>query len=176
MEIVRPNKKQLKLLKNLYISSFPTAERKPFKLMQLWERCGKTEILSICDGDRFCGLIITVLYKDMVLIDYLATCEELRGTGIGSQSIKLIRERYRGKRIFLEVESTLKPCDDLNIRQRRKNFYLRNGLSECGISVLLFGVEMELLTFDNPVSYEEYCRLYRHLAGNMINGKISRVE
>lgn len=175
MKIKKPTKKQLKLLKKLYLSSFPKYERKPFALMQLWEKLGKMEILCIGSDTDFGGLVITVLYRDLVLIDYFAVCEEIRGTGIGSQAIDLIRERYKGKRIFLEIESTLKPCKDLSIRKRRKSFYLRNGLTECGISVMLFGVEMELLVFDKSVTYEEYYGLYKNLGGRIITGKISEI-
>lgn len=176
MKIKKPTKEQLKLLKKLYLNSFPKYERKPFSLMRIWEKLGKMEILCICNDTDFGGLVITVLYGDLVLIDYFAVSEEIRGTGIGSQAIDLIRERYKGKRIFLEIESTLKPCDDLIIRKRRKSFYLRNGLTECGISVMLFGVEMELLAFDKSVTYEEYYELYNNLGGRIVTSKISEIR
>lgn len=176
MELKKPNKEQLKLLKQLYMTSFPKYERKPFRLMQALEKCGKMEILCISDSKNFCGLVITASYKDLVLIDYFAISEELRGKGIGSQSIELIRERYKGKRLFLEIESTLKESSNMDERKKRKNFYLRNKLSESGISVLLFGVEMELLTFGEQVTYEEYRNLYKHLIGNIVSNKISFIE
>lgn len=176
MELKKPNKQQLKLLKQLYLTSFPKYERKPFKLMQALEKCGKMEILCIVNNENFCGLVITASYKDLVLIDYFAISEDLRGKGIGSQSIELIRKRYSGKRIFLEIESTLKKSPNMDERKKRKDFYLRNKLSECGISVLLFGVEMELLTFGKPITYEEYQKLYKHLIGNIASNKIAFIE
>ncbi len=164
MQIKKPNSHQLKLLKELYISSFPSYERKPFWLMWLWQASGKMEILCLCEGEIFCGLVITALCEDIVLIDYLAVSEDARGMGIGSKAIDLIRRRYVGKRIMLEIESTLKPCDDMETRLRRKHFYLKNGLKENGISVLLFKTEMELLVFGRDVSFEEYKNIYRSLS------------
>lgn len=176
MEIKSVKRNHMKMLEELYLSSFPTSERKPFSLIKIWQKAGKTEILEIADNDRFCGLVITVLCDDLVLIDYLAISPELQGKGIGTTALNLIRKRYSGKRIFLEIETTLKDCNDLEKRLRRKSFYIENGLKECGFSVYLFGVEMEILTFDNPITYEEYLRVYKNLAGNLITGKIKLCE
>lgn len=174
MEIKSVEKKNLKALEMLYLKSFPQSERKPFNLIKIWQKSGKMEILEISDQNSFCGLVITVLCEDLVLIDYLAISSELQGKGVGSAAIELIRKRYSGKRIFLEIETTLKNCADLENRLRRKHFYLKNGLTECGFSVYLFGVEMEILTFNSPITYDEYIKVYRHLAGNFIANRINR--
>lgn len=176
MEIRKVSYNHINELKKLYIESFPKSERKPFALMKIWEKAGKMELLEICDGEDFCGLLITVLYNDLVLVDYLAIKPKIQGMGIGTSTIENIRKRYKGKRVFLEIETTLKSCDDLENRLRRKRFYQKNGLTECGFSVYLFGIEMEVLSFDLPVSYEEYFSLYKHLGGNFITSKIQKVE
>lgn len=174
MEIRKVQNKHLNELRKLYVEAFPKSERKPFALMRIWEKAGKMEILEIADGEKFCGLLITVLFGKLVLVDYLAISPKMQGMGIGSVTIENIRKRYRGKRVFLEIETTLKPCSDMQNRMRRKNFYLKNGLTPCGFSVYLFGVEMEVLAFDAPVTYEEYLSLYSHLAGNLITRKIEK--
>ena len=118
---------------------------------------GQMEILSVDDGG-FAGLMITVIYRDLVLLDYFAIVPEKRGHGIGTAALELLRERYPGKRIFLEIEL---PADDTDTdKLRRKDFYLRAGLSCTGINVLLFGVPMELLAFGCDVDFDEYKTLY----------------
>lgn len=171
---VQPENK--KAFKSLYKSSFPDSERKPYYLMKYWQRCGKMELYELSDGEEFCGLFITVICDELVLVDYLAVCPELRSKGIGSQAIELARNKYKGKKIFLEIETTEKQCDDLEVRLKRKKFYLNNGLSSCGFSVNLFGVEMEILAFEEKITYNEYMKLYRHMAGKLLKLKISLAE
>ncbi len=165
----------MRQLKRLYKEAFPKNERKPFPLMRLWQVFGKTEILEVRCDDDFLGLLITVPYRDLVLVDYLAVLPELRGKGIGSRTVELIRERYADKRIFLEIESTRVHSDNEEERLRRKSFYLGNGLRECGLVVRIFSAELEILTFDSEVSYDEYVRLYRSLLGVFATGRIERV-
>ncbi|MDE7390786.1 MAG: GNAT family N-acetyltransferase [Lachnospiraceae bacterium] len=172
MQLNTVQKNNLPKLKQLYLSSFPKNERKPFYLMQIWQKRGKMEIMEINNNNEFLGLVITVIFSDLVLIDYFAVCSNLRGSGIGTKAIELIRQRYMGKRIFLEIEKPNRAAPDNGNRLRRKSFYLNCGLKSCGIPVRLFGVDMELLAFDKPINFDEYIEVYKHLAGNMITSRI----
>lgn len=176
LEIKSINPEHKKAFKALYRSSFPDSERKPYYLMKYWQMCGKMELYELSDGDKFCGLFITVICGELVLVDYLAVCPEMRGRGVGSKALELAREKYRGKRLFLEIETTEKACEDLELRLKRKNFYLKNGLSPCGFSVNLFGVEMEILAFDKKITYDEYMKLYRYMAGRLLKLKIELIN
>ena len=176
IEIRKIKSENRKAFKELYYKSFPESERKPYWLMKYWELQGKMELFEISGNDGFCGLFITVICKDLVLVDYLAVTPERRGKGIGSEVLRLAREMYRGKSIFLEIETTQKPCPDLENRLKRKSFYLKNGLIASDFSVDLFGVEMEILCFDRKISFDEYMKLYKHMAGRLLKLKISLME
>lgn len=175
MKLTKIKPEHKKLAKSLYLSAFPVSERKPFSLMSIWEKAGKMELMELCENDSFCGLVFTVLCSDLVLIDYLAVDAKLRGQGIGTKAIELIRSRYVGKRVFLEIESTFSPSGDTEQKFARKKFYMRNGLTECDFCVKLFGVDMEVLTFGEPVTFDEYLHLYEYLASNYIKGKIKKL-
>ena len=144
--------------------------------MKYWEHQGKMQLFEISENNALCGLFITVIYDDLVLIDYLAVRQDLRGKGIGSEALKLARKMYEGKCLFLEIESTKKPCPDIDSRQKRKNFYLKNGLSDSGFSVNLFGVEMEILCFERKITFDKYLSLYRYMAGKILKPKITLIE
>lgn len=152
-------------LRDLYESAFPKEEKKPFSLILQKQKEGLAEILCIEDNDIFLGLAITILYKDYVLLDYFAIESSKRGSGIGSQVIKLLRERYVQKNIFLEIENTTPIFkevseEELIIRKRRKAFYMKNGLKPMDYYVNLFGVEMIIMVFDKPVTFKIYRELY----------------
>ena len=66
-----------------------------------------------------------------------------------------------GFSIFGEIENVVDDSEDLELRKRRKAFYLRNGLKEMKVMVYLFGVKMELLGTGAPMTFEEYRNFYR---------------
>ncbi|MCI6616152.1 GNAT family N-acetyltransferase [Ruminococcus sp.] len=156
-------KDNLKEIEYLYLTAFPKNERKPFDL--ILEKCnnGSIEIISIQnDNSNFLGFAIMILHDDMVLLDYFAIAPESRGQNLGSTALKMLFERYNNKRFILEIENTEIESDNLEERKRRKAFYLKNGMSVMPYKVNLIGVEMEILTRNCDVTYEEYYSTYEN--------------
>lgn len=164
-------------MKRIYLEAFPLAERKPFGMMKRKAKKGCMELLSVCDGQEMVGLAITVLYQDMVLLDYFAMDQRLRGRNYGSRALQLLKERYADKRLILEIELV----EDVHAanreeRIRRKNFYLRNGMEETKIRALVFQVPMEVLTAGKPITYEEYHELYEKMIGPAFARRVTSLE
>jgi len=153
----------------LYLEAFPASERKPFLRILKKRKTGGTQMLTIeSDGGEFLGLAFTICYKDRVLLDYFAICKDKRSAGIGTKALELLLERYRDYRFILEIETTGAPVKDLDIRRRRKDFYLRNGMKALPFEVVLFGVTMEMLGNGCEISFEEYREIYRGEYGEFI--------
>ncbi len=154
---------ELDYIRELYESSFPEAEKKPFSMIQEKTAEGFMEILILIKTNTPVGLMITLLHKDLVLLDYFAIDPKRRGEGIGSAALELFRQRYDKKRCLLEIEIIDDHAENALQRRQRKHFYLKNGLYEIGVWVVLFGVAMEILIFDNcyTVTYEEYYSIYQ---------------
>ena len=160
-------------IKNLYVEAFPAAERKPFDMIIKKRDEGFCEILAIeNDIGLFCGLAITVKYKDMVLLDYFAVLPGVRGGGIGSAVLGMLKERYAGKCFFLEIETVFEDAPNIEQRIRRKDFYLRNAMKPMNFIVDLIGVHMEILTSGGDISYDDYYLLYDGVFGNVISQKV----
>ncbi len=156
----------LRQIKRLYKNSFPRNERKSFRRLLRARKKGTAEILAAVDENgSFCGHAIFVLYGDLVLLDYFAVCPERRDQGIGSVLMQQIQERFSDKKLFLEIELPDPKNDASGVKQRRKEFYLRCGMSETGLRVKLFGVDLEILSFRCGISFAEYLDLYRKMAG-----------
>lgn len=164
--------KQMDSIYELYMEAFPEDERKPFNLIKQKAREGKMEILAIMEQEEFVGLAITILYHDMVLIDYFAMHKAYRGQGLGGKAIEELKECYKNKRLFLEIEILDEKAENYQERVRRKAFYLNHGLTEAKIYVVLFGVEMELLTVNCPMTFEEYLSVYVETFGDSFKEKV----
>ena len=164
---------QLLKIKNLYYSSFPKDEQKPFAIILKKRDEGLIEIFSIENASEdFMGLAITVLHKDIVLLDYFAIVESARGNGSGSRVLELLYKKYWNKRLILEIESTRLQAGNLEERILRKNFYIKNGMAVMPFMVNLFGVVMEILTYRCDMDYKEYIQVYRSVFGNKICNNI----
>ena len=177
MKIIKAtDENRLKLIEDLYMRAFPKAERKPFQLMVKKQAEGTMELLSIEEENKFLGLAIFAHDKDIALLDYFAISDEMRGQGIGSRAIKALQKIYTGKRFVLEIETTKKPCDDLEMRSKRKAFYLRNGLHTMDFDVTLFGVEMETLSNADHLNFDEYLDVYKNACGLKYADKIHLIR
>ena len=145
----------------LYQKAFPASEKKPFSMIVKMYRKGTSDVWRFTRDGKFAGLIITINGETHTLLDYLAVEGSRRGTGIGTEILRLMRQQYAGKCVFLEIESAYEDCDNRDQRIRRKHFYEKCGMTSMGVFVWLFGVKMELMGFDCSLTYEQYHAFYR---------------
>lgn len=202
MKLIQIDETQKELsekVKSLYIDVFPKEERKPYALIEEKQREGKMQIWAIEMDKRiaeekigmeresikhkmdFCGFAITILYQDMVLLDYFAICSEKRGNGIGSEVLRILKEKYMGRCLFLEIESTSERAGKLSkeeqqVRRKRKRFYHQNGITDTGLEVVLYGVNMEVLSAGRKIGFEEYLRFYVDTFGEKVADRIECVD
>lgn len=168
--------KDLLKIYRLYKKAFPHYERKPFIVILNARRRRCSDVLIIENEGNFSGLAITLNTEKITLLDYFAVSEEKRGTGIGGQALQLLRERYKNKKFLLEIESTFTEAENHTDRLRRKRFYLNNGMTEAGLTVNLFGTDMEILTDNCNLSFKEYADIYHKNFGKLAEGKITELK
>lgn len=160
-------------LYRLYRSAFPAAERKPFAVIANQYRKRKMDVWCIEQDEEFLGLATTINGDDLILIDYLAIEKDHRGEGVGSAALAALQKKYKGKGVFLEIESVYEDAPNQQERLRRKQFYLGCGMEPMGVMIRLFGVKMELLGFDCRFDYDRYYRFYMENLGFWAKGHIS---
>lgn len=175
MQFTEVRRNQIREVKALYTTAFPKIERKPFWLMMLNHKRGRMKILYIEDNNEFVGLAVMAEYKDKALLLYFAIAPSKRDKGYGSKALKMLMKGYEDKKFYLEIESTKKDCKDIETRLRRKSFYNKNGMSEIGLNVDLFGTEMEVLSNGAVFNYDEYIKPYEKNFGKWIRRKIREV-
>lgn len=163
-------------LKQLYKEAFPIYERKPLWIVKKKHRNGEADIWIIEHDDKFAGLAITVNELDMVLLDYFAISNDKRSSGLGSKALHLLQEKYRDKRFFLEIECEDENADNAKERVRRKQFYLRNGMTELGVRANVYTVDMELLGYNCDITFQDYEKLYRASYGSLAAGNIVELK
>jgi len=167
------NGQRIERIERLYLDAFPKNERKPFSSMLVKCREGSMEMMAIEDGaGRFLGLVITILHRDKLLLAYFAISPEWRGKGVGSAALALILEHCGDRRLIIEIEDPEAPCGNAAERERRKRFYLSNGMKQMPFRVFLFGEEMLILTNGREVRYEEYHDIFDEVFSPAIGKKV----
>lgn len=147
-------------VRRLYGRAFPANERKPFSIIVCMRRQGKTDVWLLEQDGRFAGLATTINGDGLILLDYLAVEDKLRGQGTGTRALTALREAYPGCGLFVEIESPYADGPDQAERIRRRAFYERSGFQPSRTMASVFGVPMELLCCDCQVDFETYHRFY----------------
>ncbi len=152
------------LVKELYESAFPEAEKKPFAAMEALAAEGKMELMALVDRE-WVGLAFFMLSEKTVILDYFAISDVLRGGGYGSKAVSMIIERFQDKKLIFEIERLNEGAKNAEERARRKAFYLRNGMKETGVFANVYHTDFELLTPDGILDYKDYERMLEWILG-----------
>lgn len=156
LELARVHKASplLKDIMRLYESAFPKNERRPLEVL-LTEH-GPGDVLAVLEGGAFIGLAILLTHLDITHILYLAVEDRLRGRGYGSRILTLIRAAYPGQRIVVDVEEPGAETANGAQRQRRIDFYERNGYRCTDIRYRWRGEAYLIMSNGGDVSEREF--------------------
>lgn len=131
---------------------FPQEEIKPLSLLlSLYDR-GQCRVFSLTEGGSILAYAILEIPNqgDVWLLDYLAVTKASRGRGLGSTLLSSLRGVLPDIRaLMVEIERIDSAPDSAarDIRERRKRFYLHNGLVETGIYTQADGgIDYEILS------------------------------
>ena len=158
-------------VKALYESAFPANERIPIK--HLLDDKIKREFWAFFDGDLFCGFSNAITHGSITNIVYFAVVSELRSRGYGSQILQAIHKQHPDTRLVvdIEVEEDSKDAEELERRNRRREFYLRNGFGSSPVDYVWQGEHYRLLTAGGTVTEKEFRDFWKEILKNVPGAK-----
>lgn len=158
------------LYKSRLVKDFAENERKPLSSMKESREKGNYDCYGLFEGEEILGYAFFVSNGDNCLLDYFAIKEDRRNEGLGSIFLKQLtacmeKEKY----VIVEVEdpNQANSFDEKTLRNRRLQFYVRNGYMETTLESSVFGVSYRLLEASNSVPHSAknirtaYIELYR---------------
>ena len=164
MELHRMTHEERPAGRALYRRSFPARERQSWSQLERLQKAGRAEILTVDDGG-FRGVLIMFLSRDLILGGFLSILPQKRNGGLGTAVLQAVRARYAGKPVCLEIEDPEEPgAPNAELRRRRRNFYLRNGIVPIA-KMRVYDTDMELLATDETVTFEAYEAVLRSVMG-----------
>ena len=166
-------------VKALYESAFPANERIPIK--HLLDDKIKREFWAFFDKEEgenaapqtFCGFSNSISHGDITNIVYFAVEPELRSRGYGSQILQAIREKHPDSRIVvdIEVEEDSKDAEELERRNRRRDFYQRNGFDSSPVDYVWQGEHYRLLSAGGTVTEKEFRDFWKEILKDIPGAK-----
>ena len=130
-------------------ADFPPDELKPLSMMEALLSQKRYDCYGFFEGDDILAYAYFVRLGRWALLDYYAVRDDLRDTGVGSAFLQgLIGGPLQGLDcVLVEVDDpdAAPDPDERTHRERRRQFYLRNGLWDTGVRVWLFFVDYRVL-------------------------------
>ena len=166
------NTQEIEFFKELYFSAFPQEERVPFDFLANKAQLGNSNLYTLYDNDLFVGILVLVYHSDMVFLWYLAVDKNLQGKGYGTKILNLVEQKYKGFRLVLNIDEVDKKFDDFAQRQKRRDFYLKNGYADCFVKTREKGVVYELMSKNGKVSYDDYKQMMIAYLGEELYNKV----
>ena len=162
-------------VKALYESAFPANERIPIK--QLMDNKIQRDFFAFVDtidgSPSFCGFSNSITRGTITNIVYFAVEPKLRGRGYGSEILRSIREKHPETRLVvdIEVEEDSKDAKEHELRERRRNFYQRNGFEASPFDYHWQGEHYRLLSAGGIVTEKEFRDFWKEGLKNIPGAK-----
>ena len=158
-------------VEKIYTPSFPDDERIPFE--RLIRSLSDTRTMTaVLDGDLLAGMFVVFLKDDLVYLAYLAVNPDIRSQGYGTAILEIIRKKYEGKRIVIDIEQQDSSADNSVERKRRKEFYLRAGYKDTGVRYFFYNVHYDLLSAGGNVKASDFRSLILTHWGPIAKGAV----
>ena len=136
--------------------AFPPEEYlAPKKLVEM-AKTDHVDFLALRDQDLFVGFMVVKTYKDLAYLFFFAIDPSLRSKGYGSRAIETLKSEYPGKKQVVDFEMPDDTAGNRAQREKRRNFYLRNGYKETGLFLSYLGVDYEVFCMDDDFKTDDF--------------------
>lgn len=150
MQLEILSEKQIKAVyTDEFKKDFVKEELKPWRVMKKLFRDGYLDGFGMFDKGKMiaCALLVKK-YDRVVLLDYLDVFAPYRHKGVGTEFIRLLKERYKDYSALICEAETDENIESDIIRQsrvRRLEFYYNNGFTPTEFRVNMYGSRMKVL-------------------------------
>lgn len=136
------NEETIPLLYKQHIRrDFPPEEHRPLaSILELYKK-GNYDAYALYEGNSIQGYATLTGSGKAQLVDYLAVIPNARGQGLGCLILKYLQQVCRGI-LLVEAEDPASTADtaEKQLRQKRIQFYTRNGFQLTKARACVFGV------------------------------------
>ena len=160
----------------LNTEAFPKQERVPVKNFLKMAEEGLIDLIAVYDGEVFVGFCAVMADAPTAYLCYFAVEKSLRCRGYGRKILELLRKKYAGCQVVLDLELVDDSAPNNEQRITRRDFYLRNGFYSTGYGMAYFGMEFELLCGSPEFDMEDFMRVIDKLKAKNFRPRVFEVD
>ena len=146
---------------------FPPDELKPLKRLQTMLASGHYAPYALLrEGEVVSYAFYWTAGDSYVMLDYFAVVRAHRNRGVGGELLREMLERFcvDGKGVYGEVEMPISGDPEVDaLRNRRLNFYLRNGMRKAGFYTKIFGVPYVMICHGPEIEPQDLMEVDRKI-------------
>lgn len=148
--------KDYEKIKCLALDAFPGAEYfDPDELVLMTKHDG-FEFVALYADEVFVGYLVYQRYKELTYLFFLAIEEAYRTKGYGSEAIKWLFDKYKDSEQVVDFEIVDASFANYEERNKRRNFYLKNGYKPTKCHVCNRGVDYEIMCNSDNFSLDSF--------------------
>jgi len=166
---IKNDKEGFNKIKQLYKSAFPRQEQASLGLLISQTKKDSVRFDAFYDESVFVGITYTISFDGVTYLWYLATSSEFRGKGYGSQIMQHLTKIYPDNRIVLNLDVQDASASDSEVREKRKEFYIRNGYTTAEYSCIFNRNHLDVMTIGGEVTQSEFLAIFKHYFGPIVN-------
>lgn len=153
------------------VIDFPKEELKPFDAIERLMGRKIYKCYGLYDNEELLAYAFFNTSNSYLLLDYFSVCKKYRSKGIGSKFFSLLKEECKDHDgIIVEVEDleSANTQTEKIIRQRRIDFYMKNGMKMTNVLCELFNVNYSIMCiskteFDDSIICDEIKNIYKEM-------------
>lgn len=129
------------------------------------------DFLALSDNDLFIGFMVVQTYENLAYLFFLAIDSSCRSKGYGSRAIETLKAEYQDKKQIVDFEMLDDAANNSIQREKRREFYLRNGYKETGLFLTYLGVNYEVFCMDEDFEPEVFKAMMKTIQIDGFNPK-----
>ena len=149
-------------VERLNIEAFPEEERIPLSEFLRYTDNDDDHFFAFYNEEEFVGFAFAISNAKAFYVSFFAIMPHLRSHGYGQEIIEKLVEFYQ-RTMLLEVERLDEECDNLEQRQARMDFYIRNGFKTANAFLEYEELSFEILYRGEGFDEEAYRDIFRKL-------------
>ena len=153
-------------IERLNAEAFPVEEQIPIYDLVRMSKQDEYVLLAAYEEERFIGFTFLTVKKPSVYLFLLAVSASLRSKGYGGKIVQSICKIYSDCQIVVDIQRIDEPCNNLQQRLKRREFYLRNGFHPTSSYLLFNGMNFDILCSNPSFNKNAFKKVLESMKGN----------
>ncbi len=174
-ENVKKKHRDWEKISELYIKAFPAEERVSLRTLRFAALRKGIGFTAYYDEGKFCGFTFSGENDKTLFVFFLAVDDKSRGKGYGSAILENLKMRAGERAVVLNVEPLDNTAPNFIERQKRFDFYKKNGFKDTGYSAWEVGGKFTVLSTAEELDVESYKKIFKRASYGFFNVRVEKV-